>query len=155
MNKKLIKTIASITCGLGITTTIPFAISSCNSNETPTEKVEIKYNGTEQSKNLEQIGCNNDPHTTKTEGTFSIIPQKPSSFSWSFNVFYTSSPQSDYVIWDNWREYITLEINDQNQLQVTCIKISPDTYVKIEVFGVTNDSLKTNVITGFNLNVFC
>ncbi len=29
MNKKLIKTIASITCGLGVVTSIPFAIASC------------------------------------------------------------------------------------------------------------------------------
>ncbi len=32
MNKKLIKTIASITCGLGIVASIPFAITSCGSS---------------------------------------------------------------------------------------------------------------------------
>lgn len=157
MNKKLIKTIVSITCGLGIATTIPFAISSCSSNDTPTDKVEIKYNGTEESKNLEKIGCNETPHTTSSSGTFSIIPEKPSSFSWSFNVYNSDSQAGDYVIWDDWRTWIKLEINNLNQLQVTYIRTSasPDIYAKVEVFGVTSDSSRTNTISGFNFRVFC
>ncbi len=158
MNKKLIKTIVSITCGLGIATTIPFAISSCSSNDTPTDKVEIKYNGTEESKNLDTIGLYESPQTASSSGTFSIIPEKPSSFSWSFNVFYNSDPQAgDYVIWDDWRTWIKLEINNLNQLQVTYISTSAssDIYAKVEVFGVTSDGLKTNTISGFNFRVFC
>ncbi len=32
MNKKLIKTIASITCGLGVVSTIPTFVTSCRKN---------------------------------------------------------------------------------------------------------------------------
>ncbi|MDE6476830.1 MAG: leucine-rich repeat domain-containing protein [Mycoplasmoidaceae bacterium] len=48
MNKKLIKSIASITCGLGIVSSIPFASTSCGSSYTnilPTKLLKIDENG--------------------------------------------------------------------------------------------------------------
>ncbi len=43
MNKKLIKTIASITCGLGIVASIPF-ITSCNTQEPKEQEFTVMYN---------------------------------------------------------------------------------------------------------------
>lgn len=55
MNKKLIKTIASITCGLGITATIPFIASSCGSSSK--EELSISYTD-EASKDLGRVSGN-------------------------------------------------------------------------------------------------
>lgn len=45
MNKKIIKTICSITYGLGLVSSTPFIASSCGCSSTPISKVEIKYSG--------------------------------------------------------------------------------------------------------------
>lgn len=47
MNKKLIKTLASITCGLGMALTIPSFVSSCGNStfDTDPEKLKIEYQG--------------------------------------------------------------------------------------------------------------
>ncbi len=51
MNKKLIKTIASVACGLGITSTIPFISTSCGCShkfvevDVPSEIYNIDENG--------------------------------------------------------------------------------------------------------------
>ncbi len=41
MNKKLIKTIASITCGLGIVSSITSIITGCSNNVTPIDPAEM------------------------------------------------------------------------------------------------------------------
>ncbi len=43
MNKKLIKTITIITCGLGIVSSIPFMATSCGSNDSDDTGDELKY----------------------------------------------------------------------------------------------------------------
>ena len=148
MNKKLIKTIASIACGLGIGSSIPFISTSCGSNQA-VENV-LKYSGDEKSKQLPTIHVNSEPHFCSTTGTFSI--ENPDNFlSYKFNVFQLQN--GEYVPF-NPEGWLGIKINENNQLEISDDELQSNDY-KIEVYCTLKNGNISNTISGFTINAFC
>ncbi len=132
MNKKLIKTITSITCGLGIVVSIPFVATSCGSSLTPISKIEIKYTGT---KNL-SLKVNETPTFA---GTFSILENG-----------YDKTSEYDLVLSEGISNNLRIIDNKLSVYKEWTQNYNADFYVKVVNKG-TNESLA--YLDGFTISV--
>ncbi len=118
MNKKMIKTIVSITCGLGIICSVPFISTSCGSSEKIPEVLEISYTDN-ASKDFGYISRNSDAvfHTVISEGKI-IANFSLKRATWYYDV----TCETDTSIASEWEEWLSFSIdNETNKIAATAL----------------------------------
>ena len=93
MNKKLIKTLASITCGLGIISTIPFAATSCGSSSDFVPENALPYDVYDIQNNI-LLGFKNGIDLSEYKNICDIIQIPSKVASITDNAFYNGSTVS-------------------------------------------------------------
>lgn len=150
MNKKLIKMIASIACGLGVATSIPFAVASCGSSSK--EELLISYEDG-KNKDFGNVDYEEDwPHHTVSSDGQIIANFSFTDATWCFDV--TCVDKEEFT--PEWAKFLSISVNNDDQkIWITAkytniyqggapLRFSFNLYAKI-------DEKQTNTISGFTL----
>ncbi len=152
MNKKLIKTIVSITCGLGIVTTIPFIASSCGFSSK--EELSISYTNGASKDFGELRGNESDSRNKRSSDGIINADFSLADATWCFNVTCTS----DASLTQDWVNFLSISVNNDDK-KIWLIGKSPITASTKENFSFSLyakiGEKQTNTISGFTLLWHC
>ncbi len=152
MNKKLIKTIASITCGLGIATSVPFIVSSCNKNEDSIE-LSITYNGQDKAYGKLTKQHSGEKVWDYSKATLSSAGATLGSLEWIFDVKCINYPT------ERWTDWIEIKFDTaSSKIAIHQIKPVPSSdEARNFEFSIQakKGSNYSNVIDGFTCTVYC
>lgn len=111
MNKKLIKIITSIACGLGVATSIPFIASSCGSSSKE-EELTISYTDG-ASKVFEELSGNESDSRNKRSSVGTINADFSfADATWYFDVTCTS----DASLTAQWTKFLSISVNSDDKI---------------------------------------